>query len=378
MKQVKKSYFSRRTEVEIKDLPNLTRTDHQKDLIERIRDLDPNTDALIIDLSNDLIVPQRFFRRGMTLVDASRLAYKHASNGHLIPLSQPRTLQKTLDCNEIQLQMREIAFARLRHIKQQNNRFMGYSFWPVFGTNQEKRVVRFRELSEGAKLFTYSENFSWYDDKDGNPRNGIKTQIYGDSERAIKEGAWAVVQVPSRTKKQGKYQFALFHVPFMPNPPSERRNYNLATSFSIERGTVVLFEVDAPQKATNTWEDYHARFPFKDAREGSDEIFLNYLDVAGYLAIIKESLTQQHNQTPLQFNPYALPSRLQPGFYYKLENNVLVHDPTLESKYKLRHLHLAETSVLLSRGIGFFGHDDFSFWNPVRDGVYKDYVWNAG
>ncbi len=375
MEQEKKSYFKPRTESEIRHLGNITRVDHQRDLVERIRDLDPSCDALIVDLSNGIIVPERFFRKGMTMEEASNLAYKH---GNLIPLEQPRTLNEAYSSVMIPLQLREQAFSRISRVKQQNNKFVGYSFWPVFGTNREKRVVRFRELAEGARLFTYAENFSGYVDKEGNPQQGIMTDIKGESERAIKEGAWAVCHVPSRTKKQGKYRFAIFHVPYMPNPPSERKNYNLATSFSIERGTVSHFETDEPLKGTTPWEDHKPRFPFKKSKEGSDAVFLNHLDVAAYLAVVKECLTRRHNQTPLQFNPYALPSKLQAEFYAKLENNVLVHDPTLDSKDKLRHLHLAEKSIMLCRAIGFFGHDKFSYWDPVRDRIYRDYSWRAG
>ncbi len=374
MKQEKKSYFVRRTEAEIKSLTNVTRINHQRDLVERIRDLNPNSDALVIDLSNDLIVPRRFFRRGMKLDEASNLAYKH---GNLIPLKQPRTLKTAYASGQIPLSMREETLSRLSKIKQQNNKFIGYSFWPVFGNSQEKRVVRFREIPEGARLFTYSENFSWYDVTDGNPQQGILAEIYGKSKRVIKEGAWAVCHIPSRTKKQGKYRFAIFHVPYQPNPPTERKNYNLATVLSIERGTVVSFETGEPLKGTTLWEEYKPRFPYRCTREGSDMVFLNHLDITAYLAVIKECLTKGHNQTPLQFNPYALPSKLQAEFYSKLENNVLVFDLTLDSKDKLRHLHLAESSILLSRAIGFFGHDEFSFWDPVRDGIYKNFHWKV-
>jgi hypothetical protein len=369
----KKSFFERRTEAEIRDLSTLSKTDHQKDLVERIDALDPESDGLIIDLSSGLIIPERFFRRGMKMEDASRKAYKH---GNLIPLEQPRTLEGTYALHKIPLDMREEAFRKLGKIKQQNNKFIGYSCWPVFGTDNQKRVFRFREIDEGAKLFSYGENFSVYKDKDGVEKSGIKVEIYGDVKRAIKEGAWAVSHVPSRSKKQGKYRFGLFHVPYMPNPPSEGKNYNLASVFSL-KPVVLKTETGEPVLGRTTWEDYQARFPKKETREGSDVVFLDHLDVCAYLATIKECLANRHNQTPLQFNPYALPSKHRAEFYYKLENNVLAFDSTLDSKQKLRHLHLAEISILDSRGIGVFGHDDFAYWEPVRDGLYKNYSWKG-
>ena len=75
-------------------------------------------------------------------------------------------------------------------------------------------------------------------------------------------------------------------------------------------------------------------------------------------------------------NPFALPSRHQAEFYRKLSNNLLVYDPTLTSKSKLRKPHLAEKSILLCRALAKFGNDDFAFWDPERDGRLKDYDWS--
>ena len=83
------------------------------------------------------------------------------------------------------------------------------------------------------------------------------------------------------------------------------------------------------------------------------------------------------NWTALTFNPFALPSRKQAEFYTKLCNNVVIFDPTIEKpKHKLRKLYMAEKSMLLGRAMAHFGHEEFSFWNPQRDGKYKTYNWS--
>jgi len=61
----------------------------------------------------------------------------------------------------------------------------------------------------------------------------------------------------------------------------------------------------------------------------------------------------------------------------RVRNNVLIFDPTLTSKHKLRKLHLAERSILLARAIGKFGHDEIAYWEPGRDGKIKDYDWSV-
>ena len=120
---------------------------------------------------------------------------------------------------------------------------------------------------------------------------------------------------------------------------------------------------------------FDIRYTGRQDQEESNLVRFTPQDVAGYLGVIKKQLTEEHNITALTFNPFALPSQHQADFYRKLSNNVLIYDPELKTKEKLRKLHLAEKSILLGRAIGHFGHDDFAFWNPVRDGIYRDFKW---
>ncbi|MEK6819423.1 MAG: hypothetical protein AABY10_05840, partial [Nanoarchaeota archaeon] len=83
-----------------------------------------------------------------------------------------------------------------------------------------------------------------------------------------------------------------------------------------------------------------------------------------------------HNMTPMEMNPFALTSRHGASFYNRLNNNVVIFDPSLRSKHKHRKLHLAEKCILWARAIGKFGHDDIAFWDPSRDGKLKDYDWS--
>jgi len=80
--------------------------------------------------------------------------------------------------------------------------------------------------------------------------------------------------------------------------------------------------------------------------------------------------------TTMEMNPFMLVSRLGAEFCNKLNNNVLIYDPTLSGKEKTRKPHIYEESKLIARAIGHFGHDDFAFWDWERDGKPQDYDWS--
>ena len=373
-KMAKKSYFRENTLSDIKSL-NVSQAYAQRDLVEKIEDLNPSEDALEIRTS---LIPGKF-RRGNSGNVASRKCYKH---GDLIALPQPKGLNECYGLDEVPLDLRMQAFSKLQDRSPEEINFMGYSFQPVFGRNKTKRVVPFVWLAEGARIFSYAENYSKFKQRNPHTQNieekmGIKVEAYPDAERVRKEGASVVVDVPSRTEKKSKYKFGLTHVPFIPNNPEHETNYNLATVLSLQPSLLREEELDETPVGRTPHAVYDIQYKFADAREQSQVIRFTPQDIAGYLGIIKNQLVDNHNMTPLMFNPFALPSRHQAEFYKKLCNNVLTFDPTLSSKNKLRKLHLAEKSILLGRASGHFGHDDFAYWDPTRDGVYKGFDWRV-
>ncbi|MDP2925761.1 MAG: hypothetical protein Q8N99_05305 [Nanoarchaeota archaeon] len=378
----KKQYFRIRTESEIKEL-NQTSASHQRDLVQRIDGLDPRMDALIIkfDDPDEAIIPDRFFydprtRERLTGVEASRKAYKH---GLAISLPQPRTLKETYASKAIPLELRERAFRRLQRMRQQDIKFIGYSWIPVFGNDKEKRVVNLDTSIRGSKRFSYAENYSVYKGPKGIEKFGIEVvNVYDDAEIVRKQGAFAIVLVPAESEKTPRYRFKLVHVPILPNNPSHELNYNLATVMSLR--SEVTFRDDDEAYVGRTPHDIFIglEYKFRQSREENPVLRFSPLDVAGYLGIVKQQLTEKHNQTPLQYNPFALPSKHWARFSVKCDSNVLVYDPSLSSKDKLRHLHLAEKCILYARAIGHFGHDDISYWDPTRDGIFKNYDWSIG
>lgn len=367
----KKSFFSEGTAKEIKQL-TVSKAYHQRDLVERIENLNPSEDALEI---RTLIIPSRF-KRGNSGFEASRKCYKH---GNLIALPQPTTLSEAYDSYEIPLDLRAKAFSQLQKMKQEDINFVGYSWRPVFGRDKTKRVVPFVWLPEGARIFSYAENYSRYK-QNKQEKLGIKVEAYPDAKKVRKEGASVVVEVPSRTEKKPRYKFGFLHIPFIPNNPEKETNYNLATVLSLKPALLREGELEESVESIQgrtPHQIYDIQYKFEQAREQSPVIRFTPQDIAGYLGIIKKQLTEQHNITALMFNPFALPSKHHAEFYKKLCNNVVIYDPTLSSRDKLRKLHLAEKSILLARGIGQFGHDDFAYWDPTRDGIYKNFEWKV-
>ena len=273
----KKSFFLERDITEIRGLTPHS-TDSQKDLVQRIRDLDPSRDALIITSS---IIPLQFLR-GNNGAQASRKCYKH---GKILRLPQPTSLQETLDTSTIPLYLRSDAFSRLRKMKQEDIQFVSYSWRPVFGS-KTKRVVPFGNLPEAARIFTYAENFSIYRQRNEQTgkweeKNGIKTLVYADAHRVAVEGGHIITEVPSRTKKASKYMIGFLHVPYIADRPDSEKNHNLAISLSVQPAQFsVENEEDftEPARSRTPYQTFDIQFKFLHSREHSDIFLLTRWD----------------------------------------------------------------------------------------------------
>jgi len=339
----KKSFFNERTAAAIANL-STGRVYSPRGLVSRIDGLDPASEALEL---RTLIIPGRFYANVENSAEAARKCYKH---GEQIALSQPQTQQEAYACRDIPLAIRARDFAELRKMKENEINFIGYSFRPVQGKDRRKRVVPFVWLPEAERLFTYAETMT----------NGIEVKPYDDARRVAREGAEVVCKVPSRSKKHPKYLIRLENVPVIGN--TERRAVAWGIKPHYESG-------EEPGHSI-----HNIRYTWADEREGSDVITFYPHDIAAYIATAGH-FWKNHNLTPMEMNPFALFSKKGADFYKKLCNNIVIYDPRLESKSKIRKLNITEKSILLGRAIGRFGHDDFAFWSPERDGRLMDYNW---
>ncbi|RMD66551.1 hypothetical protein D6817_03920 [Candidatus Pacearchaeota archaeon] len=347
----RKAFFNERSKSEILDL-GLREVRRQRGLVELIDSLSSGAGLVI----RAQIIPGKFFRNSNTSAKASRKCYKH---GDYIPLAHPRTLSKCSESPLIPLQLRAHAFnsEAFRRTREEEINFVGYSMRPGW-SDRTRRVFPFVWMLEGARLFAYAENNA----------GGIGVEPYADARRVAREGASVVVEVPSRRRKQERYKFRLEHVPVV------RSRYNLASVLTLKPQIIYDETSGAIEKGRTEHDIYNIRYTYEDESEASRQITFYPHDVAAYLGIIKHYLSE-HNLTPMEMNPFALPSRHAAEFYKKLCNNVLIFDPSLRSKDQLRKLHIAEKSILLGRAIALFGHDDFAYWDPTRDGRLRDYDW---
>lgn len=348
----RKSFFRERTPGEILKL-DIAPVARQRGLVERISKLGEEQGVIV----RAQIIPGRFFANAQDATEASRKCYKH---GDLIALSQPTTQHEAYETNEIPLAIRARDLSRLSGMREEEINFIGYSFRPVQGRDRRKRVVPFVWLPEALRLFSYAELMTSYEDKEGVKR-GIQTIPYADSLRVSREGAKVVCFVPSRTAKKPRYKIRLENVPV--NGTTERR----AVAWGIKSD----FELSPEHSLWNI------RYTGETEQEESDNFTFYPHDIAAYIATARD-FWKQHNLTSMEMNQFALFSKQGAEFYRKLCNNVLIVDSAVKSKEKLRKLHLAEKSILLARAIGVFGHDAIAYWDPVRDGKFKDYEWKSG
>ncbi|MGK0209528.1 MAG: hypothetical protein ACI83O_000805 [Patescibacteria group bacterium] len=341
----KKKYFKERTVTELKKLEQVPV--ESKHIVEQIMNLEKDQCLKIPSQ-----VSQSFYSG--TPDQNARKQFKH---GDYMILPQPKTKEAALESPLIPLQLRNQAFGQLEDRLEFGLHNVGYSFRPVQGANKTKRVVPFVYLAQGAKLFSYAAQHA----------GGIGLELYSEAKRARTHGATVVAAVPSRTQKQQRYSFTLQHVPI------HRGQHNLASVLSLEP------KVHQTQTPSRTKHDqYNIRFT-KDDGEDSNITNFTPQDVAAYLAIINQEWNNNQNMTPLEMNPFAIPSRQQAEFYKRLTNNLLVETPQPKGKPIIRKPYQVEQSVLLGRAIAHYGAMEFAFIDAARDGNLAEYDgWNWG
>jgi len=100
-------------------------------------------------------------------------------------------------------------------------------------------------------------------------------------------------------------------------------------------------------------------------------------EIAGYLQLIQDEITDKKNLIPLQMCQFAIPSQETVNYYLRLENNVLIRDESLESKDKLRKINRAEKEIALWSLVEAYGHDRTFYAGRSKDGNVRDYNWES-
>ncbi|HLC53048.1 MAG TPA: hypothetical protein VJK03_00750 [Candidatus Nanoarchaeia archaeon] len=340
-----KSFFRKRTPQEMVKSLEVQRSFSQRGLIEKLWSLNAETQA--IELRSPLI-PQKFLGRN-TNAQASRKDYKH---GDLISIDQPESRAEAYEYPYIPLTARMKAFDNVfRGKREEEIDYIGITWQPIQGNDRRWRVVPFDIVIEGVKLYNYAVHHA----------GGINVvEKYTRAGAVQREGGHVLCRVPSRTKGRERYDVNLVHVPILHGKETNAIVLSLRSQYGAGE----------PERMTFL---HHLRYENAKGPKTSDIFVFGPHELAAYLAVIRNYWHGLENTVPLTMNPFPLPSRAWAKFGDKLDNNVMIYDPTLAGKDKLRNLHLDEKCIILARSIAVKGPYETAFWDPRRDGHIKDY-----
>lgn len=272
--------------------------------------------------------------------DSARKFMKHG------PEVRPRryyTLDQAIRDGRTPVQLREEAFNAIS-----DPFYCGYSILPT-SRDRRKRKISLIECVEGARIFAYSHQV---------PGTSLDVKAYSDCDRVFSEGAEVVSRVPSRTRKEKRHELKLVSVPFKDSSEKYLISQNIGSDHSCGS------------------KRFNIRYRYTDDKESSGIVNLCAHEVAAYLQLVQQEWENNKNIIPLQMSPFAIPSQETARYYLNLENNVLVKDPTLVGKDKLRKMNRAEKEIALWAFVKRYGHDRTFFAKPSRDGNVRDYNWN--
>ncbi len=273
--------------------------------------------------------------------DSDRKFMKH---GPEVKLKRVYTIKDAVEQLKTPVQLREEAFNSIS-----DPFFCGYSFMPI-GRDKRKRKVALIECLEGARIFAYMNKNS-----DKSEKSIIKP--YSDAQRVRKDGAEVFARIPSRDKRQKTIDLKLTSVPIIDSPEKYAIALNIGSDHSC------------PSKRFNI------RYKYIDDKESSGVVNMCAHEIATYLALIQQEWNENKNIIPLQMCQFAIPTQFTVDYYLKLNNNVLVDDPKISGKDKLRKPRRAEKEMLLWALVKEFGHDKTFFSRASRDGDIANYKW---
>ena len=231
----------------------------------------------------------------------------------------------------------------------------GYSFRPFapFQDDKKERRVRLVELCEALRILSYSEN--------PETKTDIKIKkVYAESERVSKDGATVEVSVPSRTKKQPRYRFNMHSVVVDSNNPN---SYAVANGF--------FTDIKLPAK------DWSFRYNYYDDARDSKVVNIYAPEIAAYFKFMLEQLHQsvKPNKSVAEMSPFGIPPNLTVDYYKNLLSKVVIYDPKLKNKLRLRKLNKAEQEIMLWALVKEAKYEKTFFRRKKRDGPIENLDW---
>jgi len=318
----KKSFFREATKAEIK----------KKKCIETAGLLD------IAELKeNEFIVIEPFVPRGF---ESARKFMKH---GQEVKPQRYYSLVQAIKDGRTPVQLREAAFNSIGE-----HNYCGYTFLSL-GRDRRKRKVSLIECLEGARIYAYSHQVRGTE---------IRIKPYDDSARVRIDGAEITAEVPSRTEGENRIRLKLISIPVMDCPEKYAASLNFGSDHSCSS------------------KRFNIRYRYTDDKESSGIVNICAHEIAVYLGIIEYYWTEKKNIIPLQMCQFAIPSQETVSYYLRLGSNVLIKEPSMKSKDKLRKLSRAEREIALWILVEKLKHDRTFYSKKSRDGDVADYNWS--
>jgi len=300
---VVKRFFREPTKAQIKALDC---SEAKKDLVDRILALDEGQGLII---ARTLVPP------------AYRNSWHFLRHGDRVPLRGSIDVDPERAPREATpVDYRIRAFHAL---KERMGAYSGYEYHPIDIRPHAPVDARIRRISlveclEGARIFAYTHQV---------PMASIDVEQYTNAGAVAKDGATFPVKVPSRQKGSRRYSFSMVSVPLANNSHKFRISWG-----SLSRGH-------------NCKRSQYMGLRYS-AKEDSEVFNWCAHEVSAYLQIMALQ-RKNDNRIPLQMSQIALPTPATKDFYKRLCDSVLLQDPSIESRDRLRVLNKAEQEILL-------------------------------
>ena len=322
-------------EVNGRDLP------HRRTLVDILDDLNPDTEA--IQLEEYQIIPKTS-ERGVP--------YTHSQNflkrGPYVRLETPKSIEDAMRKSLSALASKQYAFT---HNLKSDVPYAGCAWWAL-RLNQMK-IFHLRDVYEGQRIIAYAHQSEDKEDK-------CRRYKYEKTTDIGEQGAIFIVEVPSRTAEQARYQVTLHHIPILQDNRFHR--------FFLWReltgtGHGGAFRKKGEKYARGCTKTYD---PITFRTKSKVDVYCPH-EVAAYIYV---SQKKREEDGVVIRQPFPLVTQQAIDFYLKLQNNVLIREErkgriTGKVSQRNRVLNETEVEILLWEEVKKYGYDPL-FYSRTR------------
>jgi hypothetical protein len=378
---VKKDFFKRRTEAQIKKL-DCKVVDTPEGLVDAIEELDIDREGLILDFplvhpdfNNPRYNPQYNSRRtGRGAKFKGSSGSERKSFPAFLCLDQPISREGAKEGKRRPFIIRNDAFRSMKQLQEEDNFQMGYLYRSITGNVRIPHLISFWAIDHGNMLDSFSERM-----KVNLPNFDVGAKV----ERNYAPNIY--LKVPSKQKGKGRYTQLWRNVPTEENDSRRVLAWNTSNTY----GSVVDNSFQEDVSAGPGYKNYQIGQENPRGEAASLQFrFVDDHDVEGYSEMIRYFM-RRGNLVPLEMSQIAIPSREDIPFARKLDNNLLIRTVN-KSGESFNHPREDQYSILRGRHIAKHIRSEEEarkqtsvveptmYWDPERDGRIRDYPWRPG